>query len=268
MVACYQFSAIELPLPNIFATSLFLFSSLREHDVRKSFYHDGLFRALLSAVRLILQHRQNQTTRSVCYSLHCLKSVAAHAVTGEPPEAGWNDSLDACVASADSSCHAEGCSDVPNPSAGMSTAEPRMKSMETLIQASDEGSEHLAGPHCICTAGYSGWRISVAEMRVSTSVIEIWAFRTSDTKLEKDRISVQCLSVKPSDWMPESGDEDFEREASHCFVTGISTQAVDEFDISGLEPVKHGVAEGMINNVVDDYVGLIPDVPPPLVAAY
>ena len=49
-------------------------------------------------------------------------------------------------------------------------------------------------------------------------------------------------------WRPEEDDEDFEIEAKCCFITGVSEGPPSEFDIDGLNPVRHGVAEAMINN--------------------
>ena len=67
--------------------------------------------------------------------------------------------------------------------------------------------------------------------------------------LEQDRVSALCLHVKDEDWEIESTDEDFEIESKHCFVSGISTEGVDEFDMDGIEPARHGVSEAMISNV-------------------
>lgn len=65
-----------------------------------------------------------------------------------------------------------------------------------------------------------------------------------------------CLYPKPNDWRPEPGDEDFEKEAFSCFLTGVSKNGVSEFDLSGIEPVKHGVGQTTIENwFLDDWVG-------------
>lgn len=61
-------------------------------------------------------------------------------------------------------------------------------------------------------------------------------------------ISCQCLAEKRAGWQAEPGDQDFELEAEHCFLTGISKGGVYEFDVTGLEPVRHGVSEtGIVN---------------------
>ena len=68
---------------------------------------------------------------------------------------------------------------------------------------------------------------------------------------------MQCLSVKLPGWTPEPGDEDYETQAEHCFVTGISTQGPDEFDLPSLHPVKHGIADTMIDNCGQEEYGLV-----------
>lgn len=62
---------------------------------------------------------------------------------------------------------------------------------------------------------------------------------------------IQCLVAKGQGWEPEPGDEDFEVDAKHCFVTGIAGK-IDEFDAYGFQPVKHGVEDSMINTTDDD----------------
>ena len=41
------------------------------------------------------------------------------------------------------------------------------KTSAEIDEASDGPKEHIAGPNCKCTQGYSGWHITAAEMRVS-----------------------------------------------------------------------------------------------------
>jgi len=53
---------------------------------------------------------------------------------------------------------------------------------------------------------------------------------------------------KDDDWSPEPGDEPFVVESKGCFVTGISTEPPDEFNVHRLEPVRHGIPETMISN--------------------
>lgn len=60
---------------------------------------------------------------------------------------------------------------------------------------------------------------------------------------------MQCLAVKEDDWRLADDDKDSELEAKECFLTGISSEPPDEFDVDGLTPVRHDVSETMINNV-------------------
>ena len=53
--------------------------------------------------------------------------------------------------------------------------------------------EHLAGPSCTCIRGYSGYRISVNEMKECRAVQVL-------------------LPKKPSRWKSEPADQDFELE--------------------------------------------------------
>lgn len=66
---------------------------------------------------------------------------------------------------------------------------------------------------------------------------------------------LQCLLPKPPDWQPEDGDEDYEIDATKCFVSGISTRGPYEFDVADLMPVKHGISEAMISNRPYETVG-------------
>ena len=61
-------------------------------------------------------------------------------------------------------------------------------------------AEHIAGPGCVSENGYSGYRISLEEM--------------------KGCRAIQCLVSKDSSWTPEDDDEDFEIKGAH-FLTGI-----------------------------------------------
>ncbi|KAI7418827.1 calcium ATPase, partial [Hortaea werneckii] len=90
-------------------------------------------------------------------------------------------------------------------------------------------TEHLAGPECTSDSGYSGHRISAQEMQ--------------------HVISCQCLAEKRAGWRAEPDDQDFELEAEHCFLTGVSKGGVYKFDATGLEPVRHGVSETSIVNM-------------------
>ena len=55
--------------------------------------------------------------------------------------------------------------------------------------------EHIADPGCALESGYSGHRISLAEM--------------------KGCLAVQCLVKKDADWVPEDHDQDFEVEGGY-----------------------------------------------------
>lgn len=106
--------------------------------------------------------------------------------------------------------------------------------------------EHIAGPGCTCTAGYSGHRISVEEMKVSTREHRSSA---TVTYLAQDIKSCIALLKKPPKWKPEEGDEDFEKEAFSCFLTGISRH-VSEFDMDDIHPARHGVNSTMVENFI------------------
>ena len=64
---------------------------------------------------------------------------------------------------------------------------------------------------------------------------------------------MQCLCQKGKNWTSEAGDEDFELQAKHCFVSGISKSGVYEFDAANFQPARHGIGEEniMINNLTD-----------------
>jgi hypothetical protein len=95
-----------------------------------------------------------------------------------------------------------------------------------------DGLEHLAGPDCICTEGYSGWRVSVEEMQFVRRV--------------------QCLHPKTAeDWVDEEDDEEFETTAECCFLTGVADVGTDEFNVNDLEPERHDVSSAFINNETD-----------------
>ncbi|KAI6796882.1 hypothetical protein KC363_g3038 [Hortaea werneckii] len=105
---------------------------------------------------------------------------------------------------------------------------------ETIYGPEDE--EHLASPECTSTSGYNGYRISAQEMQ--------------------HVISCQCLAEKRDGWRPEAGDRQFELDADHCFLTGISRLGVSEDDVKGLEPARHGVSEVIITNMSPAQIGL------------
>ncbi|CAJ2505972.1 Uu.00g001020.m01.CDS01 [Anthostomella pinea] len=133
---------------------------------------------------------------------------------GEPESAAWQYYHDDFITLGDVEDDPldEGCSNVPRV--------PGTTDMDLI--------EHIAGPNCTCTLGYSGWRITAEEMQ--------------------ERLQCQCLAPKQEGWQPEPGDEEFEIEAQHCWLTGISKQGTIEFEVEGLEPVRHGLGSTEIDN--------------------
>lgn len=93
----------------------------------------------------------------------------------------------------------------------------------------DRHGEHVAGPACVSESGYSGHRISLAEMEGCRAI--------------------QCLVKKDTNWIPESDDEDFEIDGDY-FLTGVSDGSPDEAQLENIEPVSHGVSSININNMV------------------
>jgi hypothetical protein len=64
----------------------------------------------------------------------------------------------------------------------------------------------------------------------------------------QDRLRCQCLAPKTAKWKSEPDDEDFERSARYCFVTGISAESQSDYTIEGLTPARHGTSELMVDN--------------------
>ena len=93
----------------------------------------------------------------------------------------------------------------------------------------DRPGEHLAGPGCVSRSGYSGHRISLAEM--------------------KGCREVQCLITKDADWMPEDDDQYFELEGDY-FLSGIGHISPAIKKLEGIKPVRHGRKHTYINNGV------------------
>lgn len=93
----------------------------------------------------------------------------------------------------------------------------------------DEGREHIAGPNCVSENGYTGHRISVAEM--------------------KGCRAVQCLLKKDGNWVPEDDDQDFEVEGDY-FLTGVGDGSPDEAPLEDIQPARHGVSSALIFNMV------------------
>ncbi|KAL2005539.1 hypothetical protein VTN00DRAFT_2750 [Thermoascus crustaceus] len=77
-------------------------------------------------------------------------------------------------------------------------------------------------------AGYDGSVISTEEM--------------------KGINTLRCLLQKPADFVPEEGDEDFERDSS-CFLTDFAVhQGPYIYDSGTFNTVRHGVSEAKITN--------------------
>lgn len=102
-----------------------------------------------------------------------------------------------------------------------------------LLHDDDLQREHLAGPGCVSTSGYSGYQISVEEMARCRKVIVI---------LKKDE-----------SWRLEPDDQPFELEGDY-FLTGVGEGGPDEAPLMNLRPVRHGVREVWIWNTVEDFV--------------
>lgn len=145
-------------------------------------------------------------------------AIARFRRDGEPPAAAWNDLGTDFVDQHDvDDCGQDrvkdtGCYEVERP---LSWTVERL------------GREHIAGPGCCSSHGYSGCRISLEEMRGCRAV--------------------QCLAPKPADWEPEPDDEDFELEAD-CFLTGIGDGSPYVDALENLVPVRHKVDNLWISN--------------------
>lgn len=101
-----------------------------------------------------------------------------------------------------------------------------------------QGVEHIAGPDCTSTNGYSGHRLSLEEM----SHCRVW----------------QALVRKPdapSDFQPSPDDEPFER-SENIFLSGISDHMPDT-EMGGsaqVHPIRHGVVVPDVTNAIFDSV--------------
>jgi hypothetical protein len=95
---------------------------------------------------------------------------------------------------------------------------------EVMVEAPQEtnlvGVEHVAGADCKDERGYSGYNITVEEM--------------------KGCCNYQCLAYKGPNWTPEPDDQDFELE-SECFLTGIGDRfpSRDTYSPEAV-PARHG----------------------------
>ena len=91
----------------------------------------------------------------------------------------------------------------------------------------DRPGEHLAGPGCVSRSGYSGHRISLAEM--------------------KGCREVQCLVKKNAQWMPEDDDQYFELEGDY-FLSGVGYISPALTILDHIKPVRHGIKHTYIRN--------------------
>ena len=67
--------------------------------------------------------------------------------------------------------------------------------------------------------------------------------------------STACVCLAPKkNWIEEAHDEDFEKTSKWSFVSGISRNGVSEYDVENFQPVKHGIADGQIENWLMDPV--------------
>ncbi|KAK5720216.1 hypothetical protein LTR15_007489 [Elasticomyces elasticus] len=148
-------------------------------------------------------------------------NVARIRKADEPENAAWHYYGTDFITDVDTAeCEAEGCTNIPrteHPDPGVSAE-----------------AEHIAGPNCKSTQGYSGWRITVEEMG--------------------DILRCLCIAAKPEDWQPEIGDKDYEIDATYCFVAGVS-KCPDEFEAGELTPTRHGLSDTMINNEAMEGLG-------------
>ena len=94
--------------------------------------------------------------------------------------------------------------------------------------------EHIAGPGCKHTGGYSGHEITVEEITGCTNS--------------------QCLVRKTADWYPEVRDQPFETDSNY-YLTGLSgyMASTDEGSPKFL-PVRHGVDEARPMGYIYDNV--------------
>lgn len=96
-----------------------------------------------------------------------------------------------------------------------------------LDDASHRAAEHLAGPGCVSESGYTGHRISIAEM--------------------KGCRAVQCLLRKDASWKPEDDDQDFEIEGDY-FLSGVGDGSPEEALLEDIQPARHGRSNVVIFN--------------------
>ena len=137
----------------------------------------------------------------------------------EPKEAGWDSTGSDYVEIYDSDATGIGMDVLCEERSGCTVSD----------RGGDRPGEHLAGPGCVSHSGYSGHRISLAEM--------------------KGCRAIQCLVKKNANWTPEDDDQDFELEGDY-FLSGIGEGSPDMTPLEDIKPVRHGVERIYINNIV------------------
>jgi hypothetical protein len=146
-------------------------------------------------------------------------AIARIRTPHEPIESAWSYSGDGYV---DQEGHG-GIEDTCGKTSGCQTLE-----RPGLYGGDEIGTEHLAGPGCISGQGYSGYQISVEEM--------------------KGCRVVQCLMKKTDEWEAEDDDQDFELESNY-FLTGLGNGSPDESPLEDITPARHGVEDLLITNI-------------------
>ena len=154
---------------------------------------------------------------TVCQLCGVSFAIARIRTAYEPPEAAWDytggNFVDHFEHGIDYEC---------GPDAGCTRLEREHEYLHT---------EHIAGPGCIAHGGYNAYRISVKEM--------------------KGCRAVKCLAMKDKYWQPEHDDQDFELESDY-FLTGPGERSPDEGPLENIKPVRHGIEEIYLNNIVSD----------------
>jgi len=98
----------------------------------------------------------------------------------EPLEAAWASFGAFCSHEEVLPCEDEGCTHAPREVVGF-TAGPNGR-----IEITCNEEEHIAGPKCTFTAGYSGWDITVDEMKVRSLCPGTWSIGTDQEALGED----------------------------------------------------------------------------------
>jgi len=99
--------------------------------------------------------------------------------------------------------------------------------------AVDDDLEHLAGPGCSWSGGYSGYNISVQEMAGCRAI--------------------QCLLSKHMvpGWKPEPDDQEFEFETGY-FLTGTGDGSATDGELNRAHPVRHDAETFWARNFMSD----------------